>query len=380
MLVVVFGLGQFSTATAGSSTPRVEAGLEAVGARTWLPADAVDLGPQAGRVPITLGVSLAPRDPAELDRFVAGVSTPGDPSYRRYLRRGSFGRRFGPTLASLHAVVRTLQVLGVTAGPPSANRLLVPIRTTVGRAERAFHTSIDRFRLPSGRLAFGNVGSPMLPSVIAPYVQTVVGLSDVVPLQPAGAMHLVTNGASQGPALHAVHRPVGATTGPTPCASAQGTGAATADTLASAYGLNGLYGLGDLGQGERIALFEPAAFASSDIAAYQACYKTSTSVTVIPVDGGASVGDGTLEATSDVEDLIGLAPKAAIRVYETANYFTPDWLGDWARIVDDDAAQVISTSWLACESYEPSGFAAAERVFFAQAAAQGETVLAATGD
>ena len=369
----------FASAQIGSPSSRAAARLEAVGRPAPLPAGAAEIGPLASSIPITLDVALAPRDPGALERFVSAVSTPGSSTYHRYIGRGAFGARFGPTLATLHAVLRTLHDLGLSVDRPSADRLLVPIHTTVAQVDRALHTTIERFRLSSGRIAFDDVTAPLLPSSIAPDVQAVVGLSDVMHLQPGGANAVSQLTAPDGHAL----RPAASTrhaSSPVPCASAQSTGAATANILASAYGLGHLYGLGDLGQGETIALFEPTAFASSDVSAYQSCYKTSTSVTVVPVDGGGAIGSGTLEATADIEDLIGLAPKAAIRVYETSNFFTPDWLDEWSRIVDDDAAQVISTSWLACESDEPAGFAAAEATFFEQAAAQGQTVLAADGD
>lgn len=168
--------------------------------------------------------------------------------------------------------------------------------------------------------------------------------------------------------------------GPKPCKAATHSGAETANKLAAAYGFDGLYSDGDLGQGKQVALFEAGAYSARDVSAYQKCYRTKTKVKVIPVDGGAHVGGGTLEATADVEDLIGLAPKLRIHVYETKNFFQPNWLDEWTRMVDDDTAQVLSTSWLACEKYLPHGFATAEDTLFQQAAAQGQTVLAASGD
>jgi subtilase family serine protease len=339
------------------------------------------VGRLAGSTPIDFDVALAPRDPVALERFVEAVSTPGSPSYRHYLRPGAFGPRFGPSVATLDAVVRALHQLGLATGAASSDRILVPVRTTVAGVEHAFHTSIEQFHLATGRLAFGNASAPLLPRAIAPDVTAIVGLSDVAQLQAGGAFRARSPIPLRGQRTSlSAHQPLRDTAGPTPCSAAK-SGAASADVIASAYALGGLYSLGNLGQGETIGLFEPASFASSDIAAYQHCYRTNTSVTVIPVDGGGGpVGYGTLEVTSDIEDLLGLAPRAKILVYETSNNFTPDWVDDWARIVDDDSAQVISTSWLSCESEEPVGFAATEETFFEQAATQGETVLAASGD
>jgi len=270
----------------------------------------------------------------------------------------------------------TLRNLGFARRRLTPNHLLVRVQTTVMTAEAALSTTIERFRLPSGRIAFANISNAVLPGSIAADVQGVFGLSDALRLIPAGEAKRSIGHSNVDRPAHLGRLGVG----PAPCARAASSGAATANVLADAYGINGLFRLGDLGQGQTIALFEPAASYSGDVAVYQSCYKTRTSVAVTRIDGGTSVGSGTLEATSDVEDLIGLAPHARIHVYETSNYFVPNWLDQWTAIVDADTANVISTSWLACEAIEPTGFAAAESTDFEQAAAQGQTVLAATGD
>lgn len=376
------GLAQPSGASGVARLAHPTSELAAVGAPVAVPEGTVRLGQQSGATPIDFELALTPRNPAALERFVEAVSTPGTSSYRHYLGRDEFGPRFGPTISSLNTVVQTLHRLGLATGPPSSDRLLVPVRTTVAHVEHAFHTSIARYRLTTGRLAYGNASTPLLPSAITPYVTAVIGLSDVARLEAGGAFRTdAPDRLTARDSSAAGHRPLKETAGATPCAAAARDGAEPANAIASAYGLNGLYNTGDLGQGETIGLFELASFSSSDVAVYQRCYQTNTSVTVVPVDGGGGrVGYGTLEATSDVEDLIGLAPRAKILVYETSNAFTPNWTDELARIVDDDSVEVLSISWLSCESQDPSGFAAAEESFFEQAAAQGETVLSAAGD
>ena len=70
----------------------------------------------------------------------------------------------------------------------------------------------------------------------------------------------------------------GATSGRQPCSKAVGDApgddAYTADELASAYGFTSLYGAGDLGAGETVALYELEPDKASDISAYQSCYGT----------------------------------------------------------------------------------------------------------
>src|SRR5262249_44872619 len=92
--------------------------------------------------------------------------------------------------------------------------------------------------------------------------------------------------------------------------------------VAHAYGFDNLYGAGNLGQGSTVALIEFATFKPGDIATFQSCYGTNTTINVIPVDGGpdarATVGEQ-VEAELDIETVIGLAPGATIVVYEAPN-------------------------------------------------------------
>jgi hypothetical protein len=353
---------------AGSTAPEV-----AVGRPPVLPQGSVRIGALPPSTPLALRIVLMPRDPAGLARFVTAVSTPGLSSYRHYVARDQFGASFGPSISRLDSILGVLRELGLQPGRVSPDRLVVPIATTVSDAERAFRLQVARYRLPSGRVVFANTSPPRLPAALASSVQAVVGLDDLVQEEPVGAGSRGRPGAGATLAHSS-------TAGPKPCSAATAVGAATANALASAYGLDGLYSDGDLGKGESIALFEPAAFGAHDVSVYQKCYGTKTSIKTISVDGGASIGSGTLEATADVEDVIGLAPKATIRVYETSNVLEPDFIDDWARIIDDDEAQVVSTSWLTCEGNEPRGYLAAENTLLEQAAAQGQTVVADAGD
>lgn len=364
--------------TAASPAPMRE---EAIGLPPPLPPGAMDLGPLQATAPLTIRIVLKPRDPGRLASFVAAVATPGSASYRDYLAPGEFGATFGQPTAVLDAVLGTLHALGLRPGPPTPDRLVIPLSTTAHRAERAFGLGISRYRLASGRIVFANSSPPKLPASIAGAVEAVIGLDDLMRERPGGWGERASGGSDgRAPASSSPHSVRSAGHGPAACSSALSVGAATAGDLASAYGLQGLYSDGDLGRGESVALFETAAFSASDVSTYQACYGTKASVTTVAVDGGGSIGYGTLEATADIEDVIGLAPDARILVYEAPNALEPDYIDNWTRIVDDDDAQVVSTSWLSCEASDPPGYLTAENTLLEQAAAQGQTVLAAAGD
>ena len=98
----------------------------------------------------------------------------------------------------------------------------------------------------------------------------------------------------------------------------------------------------------------------------------------IQVDGFNASGAGTGEAALDIEQAIGLAPQAAIEVYQAPNTIQ-DLIDDYTAIVNDSSVNVISTSWGSCE-VAGSTLYQTENTLFMQAAAEGKSVFAASGD
>jgi Pro-kumamolisin, activation domain/Putative Ig domain len=354
-----------------------------VGSAALIPAAARVLGLLAPATKLDVTVALAPRDPAGLASFASGVSTPGSALYRDYITPAQFAQRFGPTPAAIASVRSSLRAHGLDPGPVSANGLAIPVQASAGALSGAFSISLSRVLAPDGRLAFASTAAPLFDASVAGLVQGVVGLDTLSVPQPLIARaHGVVGTARALSAPHVV------TGGPQPCAAASAAGpgqqAYTADQIASAYSFSGLYAAGDLGAGETIAVYELEPDDPNDIAGYQACYGTSAAVSYVPVDGGAGTGSGSGEATLDIEDLIGLAPKANIIVYQgpNSNSGSPGAgpYDTYSMIISEDKAKIITTSWGQCEAMEGSPDATAEGTLFEEAAAQGQTIVSAAGD
>jgi hypothetical protein len=330
------------------------------------------------RVPsVHATVALAPRSPSALAAYAAAVTTHGSPLYRHFLTVAQFARRFGASTTGIAKVRAALAARGTTVGAVTANRLALEVSDAAG-PPKASATSFAPYRdsdAPANSLVAGAVDGLVQavigPGAPAPTTSVTVHTGPVFDPVPA-------EGVRVAPLLRAADA-----TGPQPCAAARAaavaTTAHTADGIASAYGLSSYYAAGDKGRGVTVALFELEPFSASDVAAYQACYGTGASVTTVPVDGGAGTGPGGGEAAMDVEDLIGLVPDASINVYEGPATGTGAY-DIYNRIVSDDAAQVISTSWGMCEALEGSVPAAVENTLFEEAAVQGQSLLAAAGD
>ena len=354
-----------------------------VGQAPRIAQSAVRLGSLQASTRLEVDVQLRPRDPSALARYAAAVSTPASPLYGRYLSRGEFASRFGPTPATMGAVTRWLASRGLTIGTVSANHLTIHAAASASTLERAFSIRLERLRLPGGRVAFANAQAPMFASSVARVVQGVVGLDDLAAPQWLGVEHTPRAAAlaATSPSSHRVARV--ATVGPQACSTAVSDAhyyhAYTAGQFAAAYNFASLYAAGDEGAGITIAVFEQEDNLASDIAAYQSCYGTSASLSYIEVDGGAGAATPNGEAAEDIEVALGLAPKAHIDVYQAPTSLKAE-LDNYTAMVDRDTAQVISTSWGQCEAQSGSTLLAGENAVFEQAAVQGQSIFAASGD
>lgn len=323
--------------------------------------------------------ALLPRNAAALERAAHAISTPGSPSYHRYLSPGTIATRFGPTPATIQAVVGEARLLGLRVGALSANHLMLHISGSVGALSGALRTHLESVQLPDGHLGWRLVSAAILPSAISHEVTAVVGLNNVAV---AHAMVALSHDAS-GNTLPGVQ------VTPSPCVAASAAvrlnAGWTESQIASAYGLSSLYGAGDFGAGQTIAVVELEPFVKSDIATFDRCYFGASRVALVhrvPIDGFNFSGPGSGESALDIESLSALAPDARIDVYEAPNT-TIGTLDTYDQIVSADSANVITTSWGECEQLldaSSPGARQLENFLFEEAAAQGQTVIAATGD
>ncbi|MGH2883393.1 MAG: S53 family peptidase, partial [Solirubrobacteraceae bacterium] len=337
--------------TLSISSPAAAAGPVRLGSPPAVPGTAHMAGALATSTPMHITVALQSQNAAGLAAFAEEVSTPGSPLYRRYITPAEFAKRFGARHDAVQAVESSLRAHGLAPGPASANSLSIPVTATAGQLSRAFSTSLARVAFASGKTAIVNQDAPAVDPGIAGDVQAVIGLDTLSTAKPL----LVQSHRAAGAATPHV---VPATGGPEPCAAASSMGASmggfTSDQIAAAYGLSGLYQSGDEGAGQTVAILELEPYDPNDIAAFDQCYGASTVPTNVTIDNGAGSGAGAGEAALDIENVIGLAPRAKIDVFEGPN--SGDGPFDVMNaIISQRAAQVVTTSWGQCEELEGIG-------------------------
>jgi kumamolisin len=311
---------------------------------------------------LQLSISLGLADPNGLAALIAGQQDPKSPQYHRYLTPQAFTDRFGPSSASVTAVWDFLRTSGIRVTSISANRRLIDATATVAQVERTFGVSIDQFQLGK-RTVFAPAEPPLIPAELAPIILNIGGLDNLMQARPL-------RGSAQS-SSHPVAHPL-----PGPA------GGFTPTELRGAYDVATLISNGGTGNNQRVAVFELAPYIVNDISTYRSHYSLPAStINNISVDGASTTGDasGTGEADLDIEVVSALAPNATQDIYVGPN--TDQGVNDtYNRIVTDDHDKVTTTSWGLCEPNSGVGELQTLDGIFAQAASQGQSIFAASGD
>jgi pseudomonalisin len=153
---------------------------------TWSPtatkalslSHATSLGGAAATTPLRLTIGLTPRDRAGIDQLIKAQATPGSASYEKFLTPAEFTSRFAATSADAQAVSSYLSTAGMKNVTVASNRLQVTADATVAQAESAFHTSIGKFT-QAGKTVLANTAAAQVPSALASKVSGVLGLSSL---------------------------------------------------------------------------------------------------------------------------------------------------------------------------------------------------------
>ncbi|MDQ6721716.1 MAG: S53 family serine peptidase, partial [Candidatus Dormibacteraeota bacterium] len=306
---------------------------------------------------LSIGVSLALRNEAQLEAFIAQVSDRKSPNYGHYLTPGQFAASYGPTQTQVQEVVDHLRTSGLTVGSVSSNRTIVDATGPVSAVETAFGVTIsDWHDRELNRDFFGNETEPTLPAAVASYVVGVAGLNN----------------------HYRLHR-----LGPGPRVGGGPAGGYTPNELKKAYDVTPLASAGYTGSGQRLGLMELDGFQQNNINAYDTQYGLGspppTTVVVPPGPGALDINGGEIEVELDIEVMHAIAPASPITVWEGQN--SDQGVNDtYNAIVTSNTTKSNSTSWGICEPNTTQAEMTILDNIFKQAAAQGQSFYAASGD
>ncbi len=370
---------------AGVATSVSAAGLQAVTDQGLAPTDQS----------VTVSLVLRLRHEAELENYVRQTATPGSANFQKFLTTAQFAERYGATDAQIAKVQGYLSQHGLQ-GELLDNHLVISVRGTIGQFSQLFGTPVHNYVSRKTGQRFHRPARPLvMPVGLGDNVILASGLSNEWHYVPHHTSKLpVTNlRLANPPTTLSAQARAAATGNPT----ATGVpGQYTVVYVANLYIIIPLFRRGITGKGSTLAIVTLATFDPSDAEDYWTAIGLDTKpnrITQVHVDGGGGT-NGADETTLDVQQAGGLAPQANIIVYDAPNAGS-GFVDAFARAGSDNRADSISASWGLGEIFNFAalnvdgarntdttdvGDLRAYHQIFLEAAAQGQSMFAASGD
>src|SRR5579872_280721 len=331
------------------------------------PAEASGLSSRAGATrPLTLHISYKLRNRAALAKLLDDQQNPASPQYHRWLTPTQFDARFGRTPAEVQAVSKWLSQNGIRVMRSSGREMLSS--ATVAQAQRAFATHI--MASPDGA-RFANSAAPQVPARFADVIGSIDGLDNLrhyVPVTRAPSSPRLSHSTSPAAA-----RP----------AAAGGTAFGPQDVWTFYHQTPPVNGATDGSGGDCLAVIEDSDYPDAAITKFDGFFSLPSASVTREFSDATSPGTNSdeTEALVDIEWAHAIAPGAPIRVY-IGNTITQkiDPLTDsLLQAVSDNTCGTISFTFVFCGA-APSFYTTTIGNAMTQAAAQGQTVFAASGD
>jgi hypothetical protein len=330
-----------------------------------------DLGPMNESTPaerLLMVLNRPAQREAAFQQFLKDANTRGSGSWRRWLTPEQIGERFGPPDADVEAVTRWLGSEGFRVARVSKAKRFVEFSGTVGQVNAAFETRIDEYRVNGGQ-HHANATGLTIPKALAAIIGAVAPLDDFSRPAP----QVVVNGKGEYNGMDRRFEPE--FTGPT--ASSTPLYALAPADFATQYDLGPELNGGVTGTGVTVGIVNESNIDLNVAAAYRSVFGLTVNPVQVVIDGeDPGENSSATEAYLDVEMAGAAAPGAAVDLYISAGSgFQDPLLLAAARAVDDDQADILSVSYGGPEGGDPTW-----NDLWEQAAAQGQTVLVASGD
>jgi pseudomonalisin len=357
----IFALGSLTlfsslcvTALAGAqSTTWVSTATQATGP---LLVNATPLGLAASSTPMHIAVGLRLQNQRALAQFARAVNDPASTLYGNWLSVDQFVASYGPTSAQVQAVVSYLSSNGFSNVQVEPNSLFVTADGTPVEAQNAFHTTIGSFQ-QNGQTIFANMSDVQVPSTLSGIVVSVLGLTNAGKMSPP--IHVQPAVSTSVPAVH-FYTPRNFWTaydvGTTP------TGGST--TIA-------IFAEGDLTQ------------VIKDLRVAEAVNQLpQVPVQIVPVGLASPDTSGRDEWDLDTQMSTGMAGTVRkLFIYDTTSLTDSDVALMFNKFAHQNLAKAGSASFGLCEEFAfLDGSMLVDDEVFLEAAAQGQTVFASTGD
>jgi len=312
------------------------------------------MGEVSRRQDLDLAVVLKVSDRTAVNQRIEQLYDPASPLYHQFRTPAQFADEFGPSQGDYETVINFLKDNGLQVIATYPNRLLIEARGKVAQVEEAFAVKINNY-MRDNQTFFANDRDPALPLPVASVIASVRGMENYLELRRHTRVHSSVRNLSR---------------------TAPGY---SPQQIATAYDFNSAYANGITGRGQTVAIATAYGFSASDVSNFWSYYGIKApKYSTVAVGGRTRYID--LETTLDLERAGAMANGATFIVYEAATPLLRTFESVYNRIVSDNKASVVSTSWGLCEQEMPVAFLIANSNIFAEAAVQGQAWFAASGD
>jgi hypothetical protein len=344
-----------SSVVIGTAKPVLAQGITDLGA--------APAGKRVERVLLLLEPSAAQRQ--ALDAELRNQQDPKSGEYHRWLTPSQFADGYANSAADVAAIVAWLKAEGFDVAALPAGRGWIEFSGTVAQLEQAFQTRVRSVGTRDGvRLALG--GSITVPSALAPLIHGLVSLDGVVAEPAVTTMHAVATPSAQ---LRAA-------------TSLAGAEAVTPELAGQMLRFDALHSSGGTGTGETIAIAARSNLQVQDVAAFRAAFgvpESAVQVVLNGVDPGRTTDEAEAVMSASWAGVAG--PGAKILLVPAATTSASDGLDlSLAAIVDQSPAHIVAVGFSACEASLSEAHQAFYAALYRQAAAEGISVIAASGD
>jgi trimeric autotransporter adhesin len=335
---------------------------------------AADESQPSGRLMVTL--KRSPEQETALQSFLLSAHQQSSPSYHKWLAPGEFGTRFGAADSDVQQVTAWMQSHGLTVAKVSAGKTSIEFSGTVGQINQAFHTSIHKYTTTNNETHYANATDPQVPAAFSAVVSGVTQLNDFKPTPLVKLMGQAQYNPKTHQGVPQWTIPGGAGEPPVYLL--------TPEDFATQYDVKPLQAANVTGAGVTIGIINESNIDINLVNAYRALFGLPVNPPQIIIDGNdPGINSAATEAYLDVENAGAVAPGATVKLYIAG---TVGLLGEgginfsMVRAVNDDAASILSLSFLSPESLNPESNNQFFNDLWEQAAAQGQTVMVAAGD
>jgi hypothetical protein len=335
--------------------------------------------PEFDRGPVDPGLRMekmilmldpGPAVESDLRAFIDRLHTAGSADFHRWLTPDEFGRRYGAAPEDISKITSWLTAQGFQVGSVARGGRTLQFSGAARQVDAAFRAEMHRYRV-RGEDHIANSREISVPAALAPVVKGVASLNDFFSTP-------IARGGSEVRS-HAIERPAAILNTNNGLLNFLAPG-----DFAKVYNVSPLYQSSLNGSGQTIAILAKSDFLLSDYANFRTVFNlpaTAPSVVLAGADPGSDDAGNFGEATLDPQWAGGVAPGAAIEVVTAATTATTDGINLAALYaVEENAASVISVSFEICEPQAGAATSAFFNATWAQAAAQGISVVVSAGD